>query len=53
MLWINMNDEYAQMSMGMTAENLADKYDLTREDCDIYALKSQSRWNDGNFYVFL
>ena len=31
------------MSMGETAENVADKYDITREEMDRYALQSQRR----------
>ena len=31
------------MSMGETAENVADKYDVTREEMDRYALQSQMR----------
>lgn len=30
--------------MGITAENLAEKYGLSRLDCDTYALQSQDRW---------
>ncbi|GAA5925799.1 hypothetical protein JCM3775_001503 [Rhodotorula graminis] len=30
--------------MGITAENLATKYGITREQCDQYALQSQQRW---------
>ena len=30
--------------MGITAENLAEKYGITREQCDAYALQSQQRW---------
>ncbi|KPV76453.1 uncharacterized protein RHOBADRAFT_52460 [Rhodotorula graminis WP1] len=30
--------------MGSTAENLATKYGITREQCDQYALQSQQRW---------
>lgn len=33
--------------MGMTAENLAAKYNISREDCDRYALQSQQRWKAG------
>ncbi len=33
----------AYMSMGETAENVADKYDITREEMDQYALQSQMR----------
>ncbi|KDQ08187.1 hypothetical protein BOTBODRAFT_38168 [Botryobasidium botryosum FD-172 SS1] len=30
--------------MGVTAENLAKKYGISREQCDAYALQSQTRW---------
>lgn len=30
--------------MGMTAENLAVKYKISREECDEFALSSQQRW---------
>ncbi|GAA6034905.1 hypothetical protein JCM8097_009361 [Rhodosporidiobolus ruineniae] len=32
--------------MGITAENLANKYGITREQCDEYALQSQKRWKE-------
>jgi acetyl-CoA acetyltransferase len=35
--------------MGMTAENLAAKYNISREDCDRYALQSQQRWKAGGY----
>ena len=31
-------------AMGMTAENLAEKYNISREDADLWAFRSQSRW---------
>ncbi|OMJ29851.1 3-ketoacyl-CoA thiolase, mitochondrial [Smittium culicis] len=34
--------------MGITAENLGNKYDITREMSDIYALQSQTRWRNAN-----
>jgi acetyl-CoA C-acetyltransferase len=33
----------AYMAMGITAENVADKYDVSREEMDRYALQSQQR----------
>jgi acetyl-CoA C-acetyltransferase len=43
----------AYMAMGETAENVADKYDITREEMDRYALQSQRRavqaTQDGTF----
>ena len=34
-------DSYAQMPMAITAENLAQKYDISREQSDEFALRSQ------------
>lgn len=34
--------------MGITAENLAEKYGITREQCDAFALQSQQRWAKAN-----
>ena len=40
-LWEALTDTYCDTSMAMTAENLAEKYKVTREDADDYALRSQ------------
>lgn len=40
--------------MGITAENLAEKYEITREDCDKYAYQTQQRWkaaHEGGHYT--
>jgi acetyl-CoA acyltransferase 2 len=34
--------------MGITAENLSEKYGITREQCDEYALQTQQRWQKAN-----
>lgn len=34
--------------MGITAENLAAQYGITRADADAYALQSQQRWAEAN-----
>jgi acetyl-CoA acyltransferase 2 len=39
------------MPMGITAENLGQKYKVTREDSDEYALKSQQRWRLGAEFI--
>ena len=43
----------APENMGMTAENLANRYHLSREDCDAFAVESHRRaalaWTDGRF----
>ena len=33
--------------MGVTAENLAAQYDISREDNDKYAQLTQQRWGEG------
>ncbi|UZJ51795.1 hypothetical protein CBS101457_001115 [Exobasidium rhododendri] len=34
--------------MGITAENLAQKYSITRQQCDEFALLSQQRWQEAS-----
>jgi len=46
-LWSGLTDAHANIPMAITAENLAQKYDLTRQDCDNYAILSQQRWKEG------
>lgn len=33
--------------MGITAENLAEKFNITRQEADEYSLQSQTRWKLG------
>src|SRR5690625_1531378 len=40
MLWAGLTDEYVGAGMGITAENLAEKYDISREAQDEFALRS-------------
>ncbi|CAM9436225.1 unnamed protein product, partial [Laminaria digitata] len=47
-LWAGLTDSHAGMPMGMTAENLADKYGITRKECDEYAVRSQKLWGAGH-----
>uniref|UniRef100_A0A915E9V9 Mitochondrial 3-ketoacyl-coa thiolase n=1 Tax=Ditylenchus dipsaci TaxID=166011 RepID=A0A915E9V9_9BILA len=47
-LWSSGVDLHAKMPMGITAENLGEKYQITREESDEYALKSQTRWRLAN-----
>lgn len=47
-LWQGLTDEYAKIPMGITAENLAKKYNVTRQDTDQYAFQSQQRWKKAN-----
>jgi acetyl-CoA acyltransferase 2 len=47
-LWAALTDSYCKTAMGITAEKLADKYGLSRQDCDDYALRSQHAWGAAN-----
>jgi acetyl-CoA C-acetyltransferase/acetyl-CoA acyltransferase 2 len=47
-LWSALTDSYNNTPMAVTAENLATKYGLSRQDCDAYALQSQQRWAAAN-----
>lgn len=50
-LWEGLNDPYAGCSMAITAENCAEKYGITREQSDGFALRSQQladkAWTSG------
>jgi acetyl-CoA acetyltransferase family protein len=50
-LWEALTDTYCGFSMAQTAENLAEEYDISREEVDEYALRSQrlaaSAWEEG------
>ncbi len=43
-LWDGLTDSYCGCPMAVTAENLGEKYGITREASDAFALKSQQRW---------
>jgi len=43
-LWAGLTDLHIKTPMGVTAENLAVKYEVSREDCDKFALQTQHRW---------
>jgi acetyl-CoA acyltransferase 2 len=53
LLWESLTDPQCGFSMAQTAENLAEKYRLTREEVDAYALRSQQlakqAWDAGVF----
>lgn len=52
-LWEALTDPFAGCSMAMTAENLADRYGISRDEVDEYALRSQQlahqAWESGTF----
>ena len=47
-LWSALTDSLSNTPMAITAENLAVKYNITREEADAYALSSQQRWAAAN-----
>jgi acetyl-CoA acyltransferase 2 len=47
-LWSALTDSYCNTPMAVTAENLAHKYGISREQCDELALSSQQRWAAAN-----
>jgi acetyl-CoA acyltransferase 2 len=53
LLWESLKDPQCGFSMAETAENLADKYKISRAEVDAYALTSQQRakaaWDGGWF----
>jgi acetyl-CoA acyltransferase 2 len=52
-LWQGLTDQYCSCPMGITAENLAQQYGITRREVDEYALRSQqaakAAWASGAF----
>lgn len=53
LLWESLKDPQCGFSMAETAENLADKYKVPRQEVDAYALLSQTRardaWSSGGY----
>jgi len=47
-LWDALTDSYTGMPMAITAENLAEQYKISRQECDEYALRSQKAWAAAN-----
>mmetsp|Transcript_2760 Transcript_2760/g.4642 ORF Transcript_2760/g.4642 Transcript_2760/m.4642 type:complete len:398 (-) Transcript_2760:34-1227(-) len=47
-LWDTLNDKHAGCPMAITAENLAEKYDITKEQSDELAFRSQQLWGKAN-----
>ncbi len=43
-LWAALTDNHTKLPMGVTAENLAKQFNMTREELDEYAARSQAAW---------
>ena len=50
-LWLGLTDSYCMTPMGVTAENLAEKYKIPREEVDQFSLRSQTTWKKGTMCV--
>ena len=48
MMWASLTDALSNTPMGVTAENLAEKYGLTRQEVDEFALRSQHKWAEAH-----
>lgn len=49
-----LTDQYAGIPMAITAENLGAQYDITRQACDEYSIKTQQRYKaalDKNYFA--
>ncbi len=46
-LWESLTDTYTSMAMANTAEKLARTHEVSRAECDDYALTSQQRYQSG------
>ena len=53
LLWESLSDSNCDMTMAQTAEELAERYNVTREEADQVAVRSQQRakaaWDSGHF----
>ena len=47
-LFAGLTDSYTGMPMAITAENLAEKYGISRAEADAYALRSQQAWAEAH-----
>lgn len=43
-LWEALTDSFCKTPMAVTAENLAEKYGITRADADAFGVRSQQKW---------
>ena len=47
-MWQGLIDQQIKTPMGMTAENLAEKYNISADDCNQFAFRSQQRWKQAH-----
>lgn len=52
-LWTGLVDQHISTPMGITAETLAEKHDISRQQCDAFAVLTNHRWkvaNDAGYF---
>ena len=47
-LWEGLTDRGAGCPMAITAENLAEQYGISKDECDAYAFRSQQAWKEAH-----
>lgn len=47
-LWDALTDSYTGLPMAMTAEKLAEQYEISQEEVDTYSVRSQRTWAEAN-----
>ncbi|KAG8236412.1 hypothetical protein J437_LFUL012833 [Ladona fulva] len=47
-LWTSLTDTYCNLPMALTAEKLAEKYSIPREETEKFSLRSQTLWKKAN-----
>ena len=47
-LWTTLQDPYCKLPMGITAENLAEMYEINQDMVDEYSVRSQHAWAAAN-----
>ena len=52
-LWLGLTDTYCKMPMALTAEKLGAQFNITRDEVDAFALKSQHNWKAGTKLIML
>ena len=52
-LWSALTDSYTGMPMAITAENMAEQYQISQEEVDAYAIQSQDRFGEAQAKGYL
>jgi acetyl-CoA acyltransferase 2 len=47
-LWTGLTDSLCGLPMGITAENLAEEYGISRDDADAFGIRSQKKWKEAH-----